>query len=385
MKNLLKKNIKILRSVYRLIEWSVVNLTTRIQNSSDSENRVLVIYDTTRQPFAIGDFIVAQVAMQINCRRYSVKVCDIAIVYNPTNPSGCDSVFKGAVGRDNLLLQITSLMSILSVNPCIGSVFLFNSKAQTEDYLNSKAGFYKNIFPSKTNYIFGSYLNTLVFNELILPFYLEYKYVPRLLPNHALNNWADNFIVENIGHLISVTINIRGNPHWGDTRNSNLIEWKKFFEYCDTKFPVKFIVLCSKDEMSDQLRGLPNIIFAKDHHTELDQELALVANSRFHMGANSGPAAMAYFGSKPYCIFGLSIDSFTHPNFRHDELVQKIGSKKFKFIFSGPGQSFTSEEDSFALLCQSFLEMYNIVKDEAQTPNVAIKKSNFDSRYSWMR
>jgi hypothetical protein len=98
-----------------------------IQRRENCADRVIIIYDITRQPFAIGDFLVTQVAMLINCRRYDVEMCDIAIVYDPTNPAMCDSVFSAAVGRDNVLLQITTLMSILSVNPSVGSVFLFNS------------------------------------------------------------------------------------------------------------------------------------------------------------------------------------------------------------------------------------------------------------------
>jgi hypothetical protein len=190
---------------------------------------------------------------------------------------------------------------------------------------------------------------------------------------------------EHIGGLSPVTVNIRNNAYWGVERNSKNAEWKKFFEYCIDKFPVKFIVICSKNEISNELRRLPNVIFTKDHHAELDQELSLIANSRFHIGVNSGPAAMAYFGSKPYFIFGLNINNTSHSDSLYKGLVKKMPNKKFKFIFSSMGQSFTSEPESFDELCQSFLDLFNLTKNSSKIKsrkNDAIKS---DSRFSWMR
>lgn len=190
---------------------------------------------------------------------------------------------------------------------------------------------------------------------------------------------------EHIGELVPVTVNIRKNNYWGSSRNSKITEWKRFFEYCFDKFPVKFIVLCSKSEISNELRGLPNVIFSKDYHVDLDQELSLIANSTFHMGANSGPAAMAYFGSKPYFIFGLNINLNPHSDLLYDGLIQEIGNKKFKFIFSTFGQEFTSEPESFDTLCHAFLNMFNLT---VKLRKKKYKKKNIlqsESRFSWMR
>jgi hypothetical protein len=190
---------------------------------------------------------------------------------------------------------------------------------------------------------------------------------------------------EHIGGLSPVTVNIRNNAYWGVERNSKITEWKKFFEYCIDKFPVKFIVICSRNEISDELRKLPNVLFAKDYHTELDQELSLIANSRFHIGANSGPAAMAYFGSKPYFIFGLNINNSSHSDSLYKGLVKKMPNKKFKFIFSSMGQSFTSEPESFDELCQSFLDLFNLTKKPSKIKSMKNDRLKSDSRFSWMR
>jgi len=386
MKFYVKKYIKIFRSIYRILELLLSSfLRKRVFKSKNPLNRIMVIYDTTRQPFAIGDFLVTQIAGLINCQKFHVEICDIAIIYNQSNPAVSDPVFFELIGKDNVLLQITTMMSILTVNPCIGSVFLLNSKTQAEEFINKYNDSYKNIYPGFIDYASGTYLNHLIFNELIYTFYSKKNFIPKLKPTNALNHWAFDFMEEHIGELFPVTVNIRNNPHWGSLRNSKITEWKRFFEYCIDKFPVKFIVICSKNEISNELRRLPNVIFTKDHHAELDQELSLIANSKFHMGSNSGPAAMAYFGSKPYFIFGLNINATTHPEFLYEGLIQEISDKKFRFIFSSLGQSFTSEPESFDLLCQSFLDLFNLTKNSSKIKsrkNDAIKS---DSRFSWMR
>jgi hypothetical protein len=383
MKFMVKKYIKRLRYAYRILESFLTPLTRGAIKRDKLSNRIMIVYDTTRQPFAIGDFLVTQIAGLINCQKFNVKLCDIAIIYDPNNPASSDSVFSGLIGKDNVLLQITTLMSILNMNSCIGSLFLFNSKIQAEEHINRYKDSYKNIYPGYIDYAGGTYLNHLIFNELIYSFYLKKNFIPKLEPSKALNLWANYFIEEHVGELFPVSVNIRNNFYWGNLRNSKITEWKRFFEYCIDKFPVKFIVLCSKNEISNELR-LPNVIFAKDYYTELDQELSLIANSRFHMGANSGPAAMAYFGSNPYFIFGLDINYNSHSDFLYDGLIKEIGTKKFKFIFSSLGQSFTSEPESFDLLCQSFLEMFNMTY---KLPKKNYKKDilKSDSRFSWMR
>jgi hypothetical protein len=308
MKNWVKKYVKRLRFFYRVLKLSfTLFLGGKGFKRKKTFDRILVVYDTTMQPFAIGDFLVTQIAGLINCQKFNVGMCDVAIIYDRNKPATSDPVFLELIGKDNVLLQITSLMSVLSVNPCIGSVFLFNSKTQAEEFINKYNDSYKNIFPGFIDYAGGTYLNHLIFNDLVYTFYSKKNFIPKLEPTKALNLWADHFMEEHIGELFPVTVNIRNNPHWGSIRNSKITEWKRFFEHCIDKFPVKFIVICSKNEISNELKRLPNVIFAKDYHTELDQELSLIANSKFHMGSNSGPAAMAYFGSKPYFIFGLNI------------------------------------------------------------------------------
>lgn len=165
MKFWLIKYIKKLRYFYRFLESLSFYLGKKVFKSTDSLNRIMLIYDTTRQPFAIGDFLVTQVAGLINCQKFNVKICDIVIIYNLDNPDKSDTVFSGIVGRGNVLLQITSLMLILNVNPSIGSVFIFNSKNQAEEYVNKFKDSYKNIYPGVIDYASGTYLNHLIFNE----------------------------------------------------------------------------------------------------------------------------------------------------------------------------------------------------------------------------
>lgn len=385
LKQIIKKNLKKLRSILRFLKSLLNTLRSRFSNAKLTQNRIMVIYDATHQPFAVGDFLVTQIASLINCHKFNVDLCDFVIIYESKTPAMSDSVFSAVVEKDNVLLVITSLISILNLNQVTGSVFVFNSKSQADRYIFNNASSYKNIFPGFVDYSIGTYLNHLIFNDLIHSFYVENNFIPKFVPNKSLQDWAYLFMGEHIGHSFPVTVNIRNNPHWGTERNSKIVEWKKFFEYCTDKFPVKFIVICVKNEIPDELKTLPNVIFAKDYQTELDQELVLIANSKFHMGSNSGPAAMAYFGSKPYFIFGLNISDSTNSDFLYSSLVQEIANKKFKFIFSSMGQSFSSEPETFDLLCQSFLDMFDLIKDSGIVSYVKNNQSKRNSRYLWMR
>ncbi len=379
------KPIKKYKSIFRLLKSPFKALRGGFSNTNFSTNRIMIIYDTTRQPFAVGDFLVTQIAGLINCHKFKVDLCDFVIVYESKSPDMSDSVFSEVVDRSNILLIITSLMSILNLNQVTGSVFVFNSKSQAERYIYNNITSYKNIFPGFIDFTLGTYLNHLIFNDLIYSFYVEKNFLPKLVPNKSLQNWVNHFMSEHIGHSFPVTVNIRNNPNWGIERNSKIAEWKKFFEYCIDKFPVKFIVICVKSEIPDELKILPNVIFAKDYQTELDQELTLIANSKFHMGANSGPAAMAYFGSNPYFIFGLNLIGNKYSDFLFSSLVQEIAKKKFKFIFSGLGQSFTSEPETFDLLCQSFLDMFNMIKDSDKVSYVKNDPLKRNRQDLWIR
>ena len=50
------------------------------------------------------------------------------------------------------------------------------------------------------------------------------------------------------------------------------------------------------------------MIVAKDHHTVVAEDLALISTSAIHMGASSGPASMAWFNDKPYLVVNIVCD-----------------------------------------------------------------------------
>jgi hypothetical protein len=132
----------------------------------------------------------------------------------------------------------------------------------------------------------------------------------------------------------------------------------EFFQHCETRYPAKFVVICARTEVDDRLRQCPNVIIAKDYHTGLDQDLALMHAAAIHMGADSGPAAMALFSSKPYLI----VNTVVGPHyFSHPDMIQQEGEKLLRFWFAGPFQRYAVGIETTDLLVNEFARMWAAV------------------------
>jgi hypothetical protein len=318
------------------------------------ERRLLVIYDLSSQPFSIGDILVFQEASLVLRSIHNLGEVDFAIVYDPKNPGASDPVFA-SITETNVLFNLASILPVAQVNEHLGSLLVFNSHIQLHRFIADNGGFY-HIWPSGWQASTREYLYYSVFNDLLYPYFKEHGSVPHLTCRQFLMDWARLFYKEHAHPQVPVTVNIRNNKVLGTHRNLDLDVWLQFFQFCETRYPAKFVVICATAEIDDRLRRCQNVIFAKDYRTGVEQDLALIRSSAIHMGASSGPATMAWFSSKPYLIVNTDLN----PDLYHPVIV-KHEENVISFAFATPVQRFTVGAETTGLLIKEFARMWEAI------------------------
>jgi len=340
---------RLLRHVARLVRWSAQSLNSNWQEESQSAKRLLIIYDFASQPFSIGDILMFQEASLVLRERYAIDRVDFAMTYDPANPVVPDPAFS-AIGPANFLSHLPTALQAAQVNPHLGSLFLFDSHNNLEDFASRNLARYM-IWPPLSRYLKHEYLYYHIFNEILFPHFHEFGTVPALTSRSYARDWAEKFIRDNVKSDVAVTVQLRRN-YANPARNSDYEAWHTFLKQSENRYPVKFIVICNRDEMDPMFGDLSNAIFAKDHFTGVEQDLALIEVASMHIGASSGPGVMAIFSSKPYCFFnsGMLLD-------RYKGLIQE--GNVSRLFFASPQQRFVQERESADSLMFEFNRMWS--------------------------
>jgi len=201
------------------------------------------------------------------------------------------------------------------MNPKLGSVFVFNSKEGFDSFLEQHVKEYL-LCPSLFHYINegGASLGNYLF---VRNFYQKKKYLPQFIFKPNIAFWAKAFIKKYVGDKYAVTINLRMNPFFGESRNSDIPSWRHLFEYCHKNYPkVVFLLLARQNEAPEDLKNMLNVVFVKDHQTTMEQDMSLVKHSLFHMGVVSGPTSFVFFTDNiPCCVFRLEMNDRSY-NYR---------------------------------------------------------------------
>ena len=130
--------------------------------------------------------------------------------------------------------------------------------------------------------------------------------------------------------------------------------WLAFFRHCCGRYPVVFVVIGTASEIDPRLRELGNVVVAKDFHTGLDQDLALIQTSAIHMGASSGPGFMAFFRRRPFLLVRHTLAAEAYRG-----LV--VDGAWARFAWSTPYQRFYAGEETLDLLAGEFQRMWETV------------------------
>jgi len=346
--SLLRRLFRQLRRKARLLRWAAgIGMPSLGKNA-----RLLLIYDLSSQPFSLGDLLVMQEAALIVREQENLDKIDVAVVYDGDRPVVDDPAFREITG-DSFLFHLSSILPAAQVNPHLGSAFLFDSHEALESFIADNTMSYR-VWPPANLYSSREYLFYHCFNEFFFDYYTSHKRLPAMRSRPAARSWAQNFFRQHSGGQIMGTIQLRRNPA-NPARNSVYDVWFSFFRYCQDKYPVKFLIICAPHEVDPGFRDLPNVVVAKDHCTSLEQDLALIEEAAFHMGASSGPSTICQFNPKPYCIFGWLIDPAVFRGITVDQ-------HRHRFYFSNEHQNWIVHHETLDLLKQEFDRMWPVIK-----------------------
>lgn len=210
------------------------------------------------------------------------------------------------------------------------------------------------VWPSGWRFSSRDYLYYEIFDNILYEHYKKSGSNINLVCRPFLTQWAKEYFLNNIYPAIPVTVNIRNNPAYQHHRNANLDAWLELFRYCQSKYSVKFIVICAQSEIDERFRELDNVICSKDNFAGIDQELALIQNSALHMGVGSGPMSMAWFGKRPYLMVNTK---YPKGYFAHDDMLVPINYNVSRFCFGSDFQRISSERETAVFLIEQFSEL----------------------------
>jgi hypothetical protein len=320
------------------------------------ERRLLMVYDFSTQPFSIGDILVIQEASLVLRLAMGLDRVDFALVYNPASPVVPDPTLAH-YDPESFLWHLPNVLQAAQVNPHLGSVFLYDSHRRLEEFAAGHLHLYE-IWPPLSQYAYGEYLYYRVFNEVLFEHYERERTLPRLESRGPARAWATGFLQRHVGSDIPVTVQLRKNPY-NAARDMDNDSWQAFFQFCQGRYPAKFLVICARDEVDARFRRCPNVVIAKDHCTSVEQDLALVDAAAIHMGATSGPGVMAIFSAKPYCLFksDLRVDRYKG--------ITQDGSRHALF-FAAPAQSFLFGPETPDLIAGEFARMWEVIEGSSR-------------------
>ena len=330
-----------------MARWAL-GILSRTKSNTGNWPRLLLVYDFATQPFSIGDILLFQEAGLVLCQQQSLNCIDFAAVFDPDKPVVNDPAFSH-VDPESFLFHLSTILPAAQTNPLLGSLLLFNSREALESYVTNNAKRYLT-WPSLCDYASGEYLFYRAIRELFLPHFKKYGPLPALRSRPAASKWAKRFLAQHAGNCVAVTIQLRRNPA-NPARDSVHDAWLDFFRSAIARHPAKFFVLCGASEIDPRLRKLENVVIVKDHHTSLEQDLALIDNAAAHMGASSGPGSMALFGRKPFCMFGFDTDSESVGG-----LLQE--GQRLRYPFSSPFQVWIRDKETAELLHTEFERLW---------------------------
>lgn len=345
-----------------------------LRRARSDQKRLLLVHDLFRQPFSIGDILVVHEGALVLREKYKLGLVDFAVVYNPQCPAYPDPVFA-RITEKNATYHLAGILPVAQANQHLGSLFLFNSHSHLARFIADNGDLY-HVWPSAWKYAVPEYLYYVVVNDLLYNFHKEHGWIPHMTCRPFLADWAESFYQKHVYPNVPVTVNIRNNKDFAAHRNVALESWMEFFRSCEKKYPAKFIIICSRAEVDDRLRQFSNVIIAKDYHTGIEQDLALIQTATMHLGAPSGPAQIAIFGSKPFLIVQADLNLELHHC-----LIQE--GRFLRYTFASPMQRFALGECTTDLLVTEFARMWDAI--DGSNLRYGVRAESQAQQLSWMR
>jgi hypothetical protein len=336
-----------------------------------------MVYDLSSQPVSIGDILVVQEASLILKEQLSSSAVDLAIVCDSEFPAPPDPS-QTHIGREHARFHLASILSAAQINDSLGSVLLFDSHGLLSKYILDNGDEYV-VWPGAKDLLQGKYMYYDVFNRLIYDHFATHGHIPRLTCSPFFQRMADEFIARNAPGRVPVTVNIRNNAVYGSNRNADMDAWIAFFRQCDERFPSHFFILCAAAEIDPRLREIPNVTIAKDRHSTIELDLALIQQSACHMGCSSGPVTVAVFNPKPYFIVK---GDFTERQYKGSVRVGDY----IRLAFASEHQQFLLGPETPEILMREFERLWEACEKERWLSGCQPADTSEESRsHSWLR
>ncbi len=315
--------------------------------------KLLAVYDLSVQPYSIGDLLAFQAGTLVKCSQYGLDKVDFCFISDP-NRIPLEPIFSKMMCENNHLYNLFTIIPILQLNSSISSIYILDSYQDLHYLLHEKQMQYE-VWPSLPQIEANIYIYYEII-QLLDQYFCNYNCLPRLALPGALIEWYSRFITSNIAPMIPITVNLRNNPNFHVERNSNISAWIELFKYCSNRYPVKFIVVCSLSEVVHELRSCTNVVIAKDSYTSLENDLALIMLSAFHLGAASGPSTIPILSDKPYCI--LNCGNIINSLSLYGKSLIRISEQVAKFSFANELQRIILVPESLNILIYEFEKIW---------------------------
>lgn len=328
--------------------------------SSLHEKRLLAIYDLSVQPYSIGDVIVFLEGSLVMSELLGIDKIDMCFICDTDRPP-TDPIFNKVLGNNKHFYNLFLILPLIQLNPRLSSIFVFDSYSRMQQFISDNSEQY-HIWPTIEQLERKEYTYYQIFHTLH-NYYLQNHSIPQLIVGDALRSWADKFYQERVFPDLPVTVNLRNNSYFHEHRNADIDIWIKFFQYCENRYPVKFVIICAFSEIDERLRKPPNVIIAKDYNTNVIQDLALIQSAAFHMGTSSGIMSLIAFTKQPYFItkcFLTESNLLSHIH-RYRGALIKISEDFLSFSFASSLQRLTARAETKELLISEFERIWTSV------------------------
>ena len=289
-------------SVHRLanfLSWLFPELRTVLRSVSESEKRILAIWDFRMVPFTVGELLYCQEVTLILRELHQVDKIDLVLLCDAEHPARAD----GGMDVQNFHYYFSKLLPGAFVNSHLGALLVMDSQEMLANYIADNHKRYY-IFPPYVDAQGRSLTRYTQYFNYVQTFHAEHGYIPHLSCQPAMVMWAHQFLAANVRPRLPVTVQLR-NTSTTLYRNAKLECWLEFFAHCETRYNVTFVMIGRKDEIDPRFRHLPNVLVAKDHGTTVEQDLALIQAGMAYLGSTCGPAIMALFSDLPYVLYNF--------------------------------------------------------------------------------
>lgn len=159
-----------------------------------------------------------------------------------------------------------------------------------------------------------------------------------------------NFIRRYCLPRLPVVLHLKNDPNHQHCSNADFYAWLNFLDNCHKQYDVTFIFI-GNEEVTQQIRSLPNVLISKDLNSNLSLDLALIQLSFMFMGIASGPCNMAVFSDTPYVIY-------KDPDHHTEEMKKELGDSDH-FSFATPLQKILRVSQTSESLMSEFDYFYN--------------------------